>query len=135
MTTQPHPQYIHGSPEIDHFQTGAVAHNRTAAIGPYCKAGANLHRACRRIGSHANDLAILLNEIGRFGLHLYLESWVTFCLFNDEVEKIPLRHEGEKLAASWKMREVGHLDCFVPNLASKFTHLLMRALKELLQNS
>src|SRR5580693_5687349 len=106
-----------------------------AAVGSYSKSSPNLHCACRSLGRYADDLSTLLDKFGRFGLHLYLESRVTFCLFDDELEKIPLRHECEKLAVSWKMREVGDLDCFVPDFASKFTSLLVRALQELLQNA
>src|SRR5580692_9386840 len=52
-----------------------------------------------------------------------------------EVQKIPLRHQREKLAMGWKRGEVGDLEHVVANLAGKFTHLLMRVTQELLQKT
>jgi len=68
-------------------------------------------------------------------VHHDLKARITFALLNDEVEKIPLRHECQEFALCRKVGEIGDLDRLLANLASQLAHLLMRALQELLQQA
>ena len=105
------------------------------AIGSDGKLGTNFHHAVGSSCPRAHDASILLDKLCRLSLHLYLKTWITPALLDDEVQKIPLRHQREKLAMGWKMSEVGDLEHVVANLAGKFRHLLMRAPQELLQKT
>src|ERR1700730_13002007 len=105
------------------------------AIGSDGKLGTNFHHAVRSSCPRADDASILLDKVCRLSLHRHLKTWITPALLDDEVQKIPLRHQREKLAMGWKMSEVGDLEHVVAKLAGKFTHLLMRAPQEIFQKT
>src|SRR5438270_9787793 len=106
-----------------------------AAIRSDGETSANLHHAFGSLSLHSSNTTLLLDEIGHFRLHPDLKTGITLSLLNDEVQKIPLRHQSEKLATSWQVSEVSHLDHLLAHLTSKLTRLLMRTLEELFQQS
>src|SRR5882672_3577157 len=98
------------------------------AVGSNSKRGTNLHPSLRSFCGHTNDSSIPLDDICHFCLHLDVMTGIKFALLYEDVQKIPLRHEREKLAVRRKMREVGDLDRFAANLGGEFPHFLMRVL-------
>jgi hypothetical protein len=46
----------------------------------------------------------------RFSAHEQREAWIPRCVSGQEIQEIPLRHEGDELAARRQMREIGHGD-------------------------
>src|ERR1043166_672709 len=56
-------------------------------------------------------------------------------MISDEVEKIPLRHESNKAAASRQMSEVSERKCGVPNLSIQTMNFLMRKSEQLVQQT
>ena len=55
-------------------------------------------------------------------------------MFGDEVEKLPLRHEGDEAAMSRKMSEIGQHGGFGADLAGEFAHFLVGTLQKFVQN-
>jgi hypothetical protein len=100
-----------------------------------CKRGADLDYAVGSFRRNSSDAPVLLDQFGRFCLHFDLKSRVTFALFNHEVQKVPLRHEREKLAVGWKVSEVANCHRFLANLPRQLSHFLMRTLQKFLQDS
>ena len=46
-------------------------------------------------------------EVRRLGLHAQVESLVALALLREEVEEVPLRHQGDEFAVRWQMAEIG----------------------------
>lgn len=67
--------------------------------------------------------------------HTQVELRKTFCVTGQEIQKIPLRHESDKLATGRQVREVGDRHGVAINEAAQFAHLLMRLLKELIKKA
>src|SRR4029077_3872974 len=98
----PHPQNIHGSAQINYLQTGALAHNGMPAVGSDGKSSANFLHPVWASCAHTNNSSILLDKVGGFGLHLDPKAGIASALLDNEVQKIPLRHERQKLAVRRK---------------------------------
>src|SRR5579871_1203070 len=77
---------------------------------------------------HACDFFFLLDQTGHFVLHPELEAGKTLGFPGEKVEKVPLRHEGNKLAMSRNALEIGSLEIKVPNHAGNGAVSLMRQL-------
>ena len=94
---------------------------------------ADFHRAIGRARAHAGDAAAFLDEIGRLGAHLQMKRGIFFPVIREEVEEIPLRHEGNELAARRQVREIGKI-VFVraEHPADRFC-FLMRQFEEFFQ--
>jgi len=71
--------------------------------------------------------------MGRVGLHPDVKSRVAFAVLDKEVQKVPLRHKGERFAVRWKMSEVRDRHRFLADLTGQFAHFLVRTLQEIFQ--
>src|SRR3981189_3361257 len=56
-------------------------------------------------------------------------------VFDEEIQKVPLGHKGDKLAFCRQMREVGDDHRYVPYLSAELAQFLMRALKKVAEDS
>ena len=74
-----------------------------AAIGSDDKVGADLALALRSAYADADYAAIFIEEIGGFGLHLDVECGVAAALLDEEIQEVPLGHEGDEFAVGGKM--------------------------------
>ena len=86
-------------------------------------------------GGSAVDAAIAANEIGRFRVHHELESWKLLGLLSDEIEKVPLRHEHQELAAPGHVAEIGHRDRRFAKARPQLMNLVMRHLEECVEQA
>lgn len=81
-------------------------HHRVASVGTYHQLAANADRPFRRVRQHAADLAAIVQQL----VHLRGLDQCEFGkgggLFCQKVEKLPLRHKGDKFAAGWQACEV-----------------------------
>ena len=91
---------------------------------------ADRKRPVRRLGDQADDAAVLLDEIGRFGLHAQVECRVTLAMLGEEVEEVPLRHQRDEFAVRRQMAEIGHLKVLGADLRTYRFDLLMRQFQE-----
>src|ERR1700733_7411956 len=105
------------------------------AVGSYDKSGADFDCTAGSFCRDSDDASVFHDQVSRFRLHLDLKSRIAFALFDDEVQKVPLRHQRQKLAVSWKVSKIGDLHRLFADLSSQGTHLLMRPLQEFLKNS
>jgi hypothetical protein len=65
-----------------------------------------------------------------FGFHHEPEGGVLPRVISEEVQEIPLRHEGDELAARGEMREVRNLNHRLADLRRESMNLLVRKLEE-----
>src|SRR5262249_38520016 len=79
------------------------------------------------------DAAVLLDQTGRLGAHVQIEVRIALAPLGQEVEEVPLRHQGDEFAVGRQMREVGDLHASVADDAGEMFDLLMRQLEELVQ--
>lgn len=96
---------------------------------------ADFENAVRRPCADACYSAAHLDEVSHFSLHLQVKCGISPALLGDEVQEVPLRHQGQKMAVRRQMGEIRKRDGFIPHLAAQFTYLLMRAFQELVQNA
>src|SRR5437763_672790 len=82
---------------------GGVA--SVAANGGGCR---NLHSTVRRFGENSGRDAVFLYQSGCFPTHAKLESGEPRGFGGEEVEEVPLRHQGDELRVRWEMEEIGH---------------------------
>src|SRR5215217_8489607 len=92
--------------------------------------GAYVERAFRCRGMHAGNAASLLDQSGRLGLHQQVKARVALPVLRQEIEKIPLRHHGDKLAARREVAEIDEVELQPAECAADRARLLMRQLEE-----
>ena len=106
-----------------------------APIGSDGQIGADFACALRSYDSDSDYAAVLLDEAIGFGLHLDVETGIAAALLDQEVQEVPLRHEGDEAATDRKMRAVSQGESFASYVGAKLAHLLMRALEELFEEA
>src|SRR6266550_3134407 len=60
-----------------------------------------------------------------------MKSWIARGLILDEIQKIPLRHEAEKLAARRQVSQIRERDKFIADLPADLSDFLMRTFEKL----
>ena len=85
------------------------------------------------VSPHADDTAVVFDQAGGLGLHSQMKAGVLRALPSQEIEEVPLRHQRDKAAAGWQMREIGDPHPFAADHAGQVPGLLMRQLEKLLQ--
>ncbi len=94
------------------------------------KVGMDFEQAARRPHPDAFHFPALLDELEGLRLHFEAEAGVAPSLFGDEIQEIPLGHEGDEFAVGGQMREVGDGHPFFADLHCDAAQLLMRPLEE-----
>src|SRR5436309_9436435 len=56
-------------------------------------------------------------------------------MFADEIQKVPLRHEGDEFAVRRQMRKIRDRDKVLTNLAAQLAHFLVRALEKVFEDA
>src|SRR5690242_5094053 len=64
-----------------------------------------------------------------------MEGSITRCLFGDEIQEIPLRHERDELAPRREVRELADRYRYAADGSGQLRELLMRALQKLIEHS
>src|SRR5882724_422449 len=60
-----------------------------------------------------------------------MKSRIARGLLIDKIQKIPLRHKAEKLAARWQVSQIRERNKFIAYLPADFSDLLMRTFEKL----
>ena len=110
-------------------------HYCMATIGTHNEIRANLQRTMRRHCVHALDHAHLLNQAGHFSLPAQCEMRIYRGLPRQKIQKIPLRHEHEKLAECGQVREIGQRHGVPVYLPLHARDLLVRQREEGFENA
>ncbi len=106
-----------------------------AAVGADRQLGAHLERARRRARPHADNARILLDDIGHLGLRAQAKCRASRGTGGEEIEELPLRHEGDELASGRQVREIGDRDDRVADPSLDLAQLLMRSFKEAVEQA
>ena len=89
-------------------------------------------RAVRRRRAQPYDPSVLFDQICRLGVHAQVEGLVALSLLSQEIEEVPLRHQGDEFAVRWYMAEINHLEVLGANLTGQRLNLLMRQSQKLI---
>ena len=135
LARQAKPQHVHRRAVVVALKPGFLAHRRMASVAADHQVGADREHAVRRLGAHAGDAPVLLDQIGRLGLHAQVECPVALALLGQEVEEVPLRHQRDEFAVRRQMAEIGHRKAFGADLPGQRFDLLMRQLQELVDQA
>ena len=105
---QAEPEHVDGHAELGGAQPGRAAQLRVAAVGGHGQPGPHLvDRPGPVAPRQARHPAGLLQHAERLGLHAQLEGRQPAGLADDEVEEVPLGHEGQEPVAAGQPAEVG----------------------------
>src|SRR6185369_8194759 len=69
------------------------------------------------------------------GFHDQVKRRVVFGLVFHEIQKLPLRHEGQEFAVRGQVRQVGQRNQLVAKLSGKLADLLMRACQKSIEQT
>jgi hypothetical protein len=78
-----------------------------AAVRGYGETGMDGEVILPRFSSHAGNKTVLNEQIRCSGIHEQVEGGIAFGLLCEKVQKVPLRHEGDKFAVGRQAREIG----------------------------
>ncbi len=104
-------------------------------VGSNRQIGADFQCSARGLCQHAHDFSIFLQKIGGLGLHLQVKTRISFCLLDDEIQKIPLRHQSNKFAVGGQMGEIRDGDGLAADLAGQMSNFLVGSFEEFIQNA
>ena len=116
LARQAEPQHIHRRAVVVALKSRFLAHGRMAPVAADHEFRADRERSVRRVGDHADDASILLDQVGRLGLHAQVECLVALALLGEEIEEVPLRHQRDEFAVRRQMAKIGHLNVFGADL-------------------
>ena len=105
------------------------------AVGADDQFGANLERAVGRVRVRADHVPGLDDEIAHLGAHQHPKFRKRGAALGQEVQKIPLRHDRDELAARRQMAQVGdgHLDTV--DAAADLAQLGVRPRQEVVEHA
>src|SRR5712671_4586614 len=112
LARQAKPQHIYGRTQFLNLQTRSFAHDGLPPISADSQISVNLEHPFRCLSSHADYAVSGFDQVSDLCFHLQSERRIARRLFLDEIQKVPLRHESEKLALGrqmCKVRERNHL--------------------------
>src|ERR1700722_1627991 len=84
----------------------------------------------RNLVDQADNAPILLDQAARVGLHAQVKCLVALGVLGEEVEKVPLRHQGNEFAVGWQVAKIDQLNVFGADLRGQGFDFLMRQLQE-----
>ena len=87
-----------------------IAGDGVAAVAADGEGGGDFDRAFGRVGADAGGDAVLLDEAGGFPAHAECEGGEVGGFGGEEVEEVPLRHEGDEFAVRGEVGEVGYVE-------------------------
>ena len=132
---EPHPQNVDRGTEVDYLETGRVAYRGMAAVGAHYQVRPDLQQSLWSLRDHAGDPPVILDQAGYVGSHSELEGGIALRLFGQEVEKVPLRHEGNETAAGGQAGKIGQHNLRVAHLRRELPELLVRQFQQLLKEA
>ena len=104
-------------------------------VGADHEIGVHVEEPGGRERLHAAHAGVRLYQVGHFGLHAQREVREAAGLPGQEVQKIPLRHEGKETAVHRQMGEVGQRDGRAEDISAQLAHLLMRQREESIEQA
>jgi hypothetical protein len=106
-----------------------------AAIAADDEGGTNLDLAGWGVGADAGDAVAGFDKAGGFVLHQEMKAGQLRGLRGEEIEEVPLRHEGNELGVGGEMSEVAHAERLSADGDGQLGELLMREREELVEQT
>ena len=132
---QPEPEDVHRRAERLDAKAGCRAHRGVAAVGADDEIGANLQRTVGRRRPHADDSPIGFQEADDARAHAQREARIAPRVAGEEVEEVPLRHEGDEGTAHGQVAEVGDGDPLAADDPGQLADLRVRQRQERLEQA
>ena len=101
-----HPEHVDRCAKFAPFKSAASVNGRVSPIRADDEVRAHFYFVVRSFCAYSLYSLILNQQIDDFGLHVQFESWKTFGVIGEKIEKIPLRHERDEFAARRKVPEI-----------------------------
>src|SRR5881396_2082183 len=132
---QPEPQHVHGRAERLHAEPGRRADRGVAAVGADDEVGTDLEGAVGRRRAHADHPPTVVDQADDARAHAQREARVAPGVAREEVEEVPLRHEGDERAAHRQMAEVRDGDPLAADDPGQLADLRVRQRQERLEQA
>ena len=137
---QAQPQHVERRAQVVDLQAGLVAQGGMAAISGDGHAGLDLNVTARSARQHAADaiahLAVFLrDQVLGFGLHQQVKVGQLFALRGQEIQEIPLRHQGDELGGSGQPGKIADGEMLIPDLDIAGANAGVGQLEEFLQQA
>ena len=129
------PENVNGHAVFNHFETRGLPGGRMAAVAAHNEIGANVDFPGIVPGYDSGDASVVPEQIACLVLHEQSECGEFAGVTGEEVEKIPLRHQGDELADCRDMAEIGHFERRPAHADAGGGDLLMRQAEELLKQT
>ena len=123
------PQHVHRRAEILDGKAGPLAHRRMAPVAGNDERRPHFDLALGAVRPYAHDRTAFFDQVGP--LRLQTEGGIAFSLLGEEIEEVPLRHEGDVRAMHRKVAEVADHHRFAADIRTDEAQFLMRQPKEL----
>src|SRR4029077_984502 len=131
----PHPQNIDWHAELADLKAGTVANGGTAAIGANHEIGAHVEFAPRRFYTHTCDVFTFDEQVGDLVFHPQVKSRKPLRVTGQKIQKVPLRHENDELAARRQPSEIGDPHGVTVDDSAHLAQFLMRLLEEFIEQA
>jgi hypothetical protein len=105
------------------------------SVAAHGEVGTHLERTIRRVGAHAGHAAALLDQVDRLRPHADVERGVALAVLAEKIEKVPLRHQRDELAARRQMGEIREGIFVTAEDGADIDLLLVRKLEELIEQA
>src|SRR6266481_2718181 len=126
------PKHVDGRAQVLHHETGCRAHRRGTAVAAHDQVGANFERTVRRRHFDADHPARVLDQTCYLRRHHELQGRKAPALVGQEVEEVPLRHQGNELAWRRNMREFRDLETGISDLDRQRPDFRVRQLQKVI---
>jgi len=108
LTGDLEPEDIDRDADVLEWEVASVAGDGVAAVAADGQGGGDFDWTVGCVGTHAGGEAVLLDETGSLPAHAQSKGGKAACLFGEEIEEVPLRHEGDEFAVGGDVGEIGY---------------------------
>lgn len=129
------PEDVYGNAFVVEREVASIAGDGVAAVAADGYGGGDFDGAVWSVGPNASGDSVLVDEAGGLPAHAEVEGRVARGFGGEEVEEVPLRHEGYELAVGGDVREVRDGEAFAAYDGGKGRDLRVRDGEELLQEA
>src|SRR6266446_10489489 len=128
-----HPNDIDWHSDLLNLKLRQIADNGIATITTNDQIGAHFQVPQWRLCAHSCDPISVAQKVDNSGLHPQFEGRELLRLRRQKIKKMPLRHEPHEFALGRQAGEIGHAHDMTIEDIFHSRQLLMRDLKELIQ--
>ncbi|MND96221.1 hypothetical protein D3C80_885050 [compost metagenome] len=135
LSRKAHPKHLGRDAEVLYFKSRRLADDGVAAIRAHHQISGDLDWAFRRIDHEATNTPVALDQAGYRRIHQQPEVLILPGLADDEIEKIPLRHEGDETMTDRQPGKIRDRDTFAADNRIQPRRARMRQAEELVDET